>query len=530
MHVVDSDFQTSNMKKILYLLPLLLFYLFHAHAGTSNSAHARIINITHTGTIDITRYGAQPDGVTKCTRAIQQAIDDCSKAGGGIVLVPAGNFYTGTIYLKDRVSLFLDKGAILSGSTDSTDYPANSPQTIRCLDTHGPHGGPLKNYALIYAEGQQDISILGEGTINGNGDYAGWQRGDNGHNRPKVIFLISCKKVTVKDITLRNSPFWMEDYLGCDGVEIEGIHVFNHANWNEDGLDIDSKNVTVSNCIIDSDDDGICLKSYIRDQSCENVTITNCVVSTNCNAIKLGTPGYGGFKNINVSNCTVGPCSIDLIRQLQNKYPNITAAPASVSGISLECVDGGKADGITINNITIRSTLTPIFMRLGNRPDRMLSDTGTYIPCLRNVIISNIISDGHSHRTSSITGYPGTYVENVQLHHIILDLDGGGTLAEKNVSSVKEKDGGYPTPEMFGQSLPASVFYIRHVNGISIGDVWVNFSRDEARYPIVLDDVQFASIKNIFIKDQTGKTRIIESGDIKTNLSESIYLFDAKIK
>ncbi|PSL46286.1 glycosyl hydrolase family 28 [Chitinophaga niastensis] len=502
------------MYKTLYLSLFLLFHVLWVNAGI----------------FDITRYGARPDGVTICTRAIQQAINDCSKAGGGTILIPTGIFYTGTIYLKDRVTLYLDKGAVLSGSRDSADYPANSPQTLRCLDTHFPHGGPQRNFALIYAEGKEDISILGEGTINGNGDYSGWQRGDNAPNRPKLIFFISCRKVAVKNVSLVNSAFWMEDYLGCDGVEIEGIHVINHGNWNVDGIDIDSKNVIVRGCFIDSDDDAICLKSYIRDRPCENVTITNCVVASNCNAIKFGTPGYGGFKNITVTNCTVSACTIDQLRQREKKYPNITASPASESGVSLECVDGGKMDGITIDNITIHSTLTPLFIRLGNRHAKMITDTATHIPCLRNVIISNIIADGHSHRTSSITGFPGAYVENVQIHHIILDLDGGGSIAERNVSSVKENDEGYPSPEMFGQSLPASAFFIRHVNGIKIDDVWINLARNDARYAVVLDDVHFAYLRNLYIKNGDGKTRIIAPENIKMSSSEEVYLADGKIK
>lgn len=478
---------------------------------------------------DITKYGARPDGVTLCTKAIQHAIDDCSRAGGGTVVVPTGTFYTGTIYLKNGVTLHLDKGSVLSGSLDTADYPNNSPETVKCLDTHGPHGGPMKNRALIYAEGQQRISINGEGTINGNGDGAVWQRGDNGSNRPKVILFISCKNVEVKGIYMINSPFWMQEYLGCDGVMIEGIHVYNHANWNEDGLDIDSRNVIVRGCFIDSDDDGICLKSSLREQPCSNVTVTNCVVASNCNAIKLGTPGFGGFRDITVTNCTVGPCTIDLLRHREQKNPAITAAPASESGIAIENVDGGKTDGVIIDNIVIHATLTPIFIRLGYRSARLLSDTGTYSPSLRNVIISNIISDGHSQCTSSITGYPGTYVENVQLHHIIFNLDGGGTPTERNIASVKENDGGYPSPSMFGQALPASAFFIRHVNGIDIDDVWVNLAREDARYPIVFDDVHFAHVKDIFLKSNGQGARVLTPDDVRATKSEDILVGDKKL-
>lgn len=489
------------------------------------------IDLSHAlaGDFDITKYGARPDGTTLCTKSIQHAIDDCNKSGGGRVIVPSGTFYTGTLYLKSGVTFFLEKGAILSGSRDTADYPDNAPQTLKSLDTHGPHGGPMRNRALIYAEGQEGVSITGEGTINGNGDSQVWQRGDNGSNRPKLIFLISCKKVAVRQVYLMNSAFWMQDYLGCDGVEIDGIHVYNHANWNEDGLDIDSRNVVVRGCFIDSDDDGICLKSYLNDRPCENVTITNCVVASNCNAIKFGTPGYGGFRNVTVTACTVGPCSIDLIRHRERKNPAITATPASESGISIECVDGGQTDGLIIDNIAIHSTMTPLFIRLGNRTARLLSDTATHIASLRNVIISNIISDGHSQITSSITGYPGDYVENVNIHHVILNLDGGGSAQQRNMTSVRENDGGYPSPNMFGQNLPASAFFIRHVNGLSIGDIQVNLAKPDARYAIVLDDVQSARFKDVFIKTAIQKLQPISTNDFLITASYDILLNDRKI-
>lgn len=472
---------------------------------------------------DITGYGARPDGKTPATKSIQRAIDECSKAGGGIVLVPAGSFYTGTLYLKNFVTLYLEKGAVLYGSTDSTDYPFNAPVTVKSVSTHGGNGKPKRNLALIYAEAQQDIAIEGAGTINGNGDNPFWQRGDNGPNRPKLIFFISCRNVVVKDVFLTNSAFWMQDYLGCDGVKIQGIRVYNHANWNEDGIDIDSRNVTVSDCIIDSDDDAICLKSYLNDRPCENVTITNCVIATNCNGIKFGTPGYGGFKNIAISNCSINASAEDHIRKWADKFKNISASPASVSGISLECVDGGKTEDILINNITIRSTLTPIFIRLGNRIARLKEDTATRVATLRNVIISNIISESHSHRASSITAYPGTYVENVQLHHIIFDIHGGGTEEERKLT-VKENDGGYPTPNMFGESLPAYGFYVRHIKGIRLSDIQFNLLNGDARYAIALDDVQSAFLNGIIVNEPGAPLRMIKPQEINTARSTGVYL------
>lgn len=481
-----------------------------------------LLSVAFANTIDITTLGAKGDGKTLNTLIIQKAINDISKVGG-TVFVPTGNFVTGTLYLKSNVTLFLEKGATLLGSIDSVDYPMNSPTTIRCVSTHSNNGRPRRNFSLIYADNQENISIAGEGTIDGRGNNKYWQRGDNGANRPKLIFIIACKNVVVKDVLLTNSCFWMQDYLGCDGVKLLGLRVISHANYNNDGIDVDSKNVIISNCYIDSDDDAICLKSYLADKPCENVVVTNCVIKTNCNAIKFGTPGKGGFKNITVDNCSISASQFDNFRKWSARFKNISASPASVSGISIECVDGGVTEDINISNITMKSTLTPIFIRLGNRMEKLKDDTTTTTSSLKNVIISNIIAESHSHRTSSITAYPGTYVENVQLHHISIDVMGGGTIEERNVENVKEKDKGYPSPNMFGESLPAYGFYVRHVDGISIEDVQLNLLNADARYALVFDDTKFAYIRNIKVKSQDGKTKFVENKDIKRTENSRVF-------
>lgn len=467
--------------------------------------------------INITSHGAKGDGTTINTVAIQKAIDECTKTGG-TVIVPAGSFLTGTLYLKNNVTLHLEKGAFLLGSTNTDDYPRNAPVSVNCGDTHRD-GKPKHNKALIYAESQKNISITGEGTIDGNGGDPIFKKGDNGHDRPKILFFISCQNVTVKDVFIKNSAFWVQDYLACDGVRIEGIRVLSHSNWNNDGIDIDSKNVIISDCIIDCDDDAICLKSYIKDKPVENVTITNCVISTNCNAIKFGTPGVGGFKNVSISNCTINASEFSNFRNWPEHYDNITTDPSMVSGISLECVDGGDLENVTINNINMKATQTPIFLKLGNRQSLDQDHQGS----MKNIIISNINAEVHSGLTSSITGYPGNYMENVKLHHILFDVISTSKLrlADK---VVKENETGYPTPRMLGKVSPANGFYVRHVKDISIADFQINLREEDDRYPIVFDDVHFGFLKDISLKNEKGKTHLIDAGEVKILNSSQISL------
>jgi len=471
--------------------------------------------------INIMQFGAKADGKTVNTEAIQKAIDQCAKISG-TVIIPQGKFVSGTIYLKSNVTLYLEKGAMLLGSLDPADYTRNAPITVKCGDTHSGNGKPRANTTLIYAEDQENITISGEGTINGQGDNKVYQRGDNGHDRPKLIFLISCRNVTIKDVLVTNSAFWMQDYLGCDGLTIQGIRVINHANWNNDGIDIDSRNVRVSNCDIDSDDDGICLKSYLRDKPCENVTITNCVVATNCDAIKMGTPGAGGFKNIAISNCVVRPSKYDNFRHWKTTDKFISADASMVNGIAVECVDGGNTDGIVIDNITMHGVQTPFFVRLGNRNEKMNTDTAR-TSTLRNLIISNVISDQLSRRTSSITAIPGSYIENVKLSHIIFDIYSEGTQQEAE-AKVAEKDNSYPSPHSFGASLPTYGFYIRHVKNVTFNDIQFNMMRADMRYPFVFEDTHYGKLNDVQIKTPKGETRDVAPTDLKISSSTSISI------
>lgn len=476
--------------------------------------------------IDISQYGAKGDGRTVNTRAIQKAIDDCSRTGG-TVTVPQGRFVTGTLYLKSNTTLFLEKGAVLLGSLDSSDYTPNSPKTLKCVSTHSRNGKSKTNYALIFAEDQDDISIAGEGTIDGQGDKKQYQKGDNGHDRPKLIFIISCRNVVIRDVFLTNSAFWMQDYLGCDGLKILGIRVLNHANWNNDGIDIDSRNVTVSDCTIDSDDDGICLKSYLRDMPCENVVITNCRVASNCDAIKMGTPGAGGFKNIAISNCIVHPSRYDNFRHWKATDKFISADASMVNGLSIECVDGGSTDGVVIDNITMKGVQTPIFIRVGNRMEKLNGDV-VKPSTMRNVILSNIISDQLSRRTSSITAIPGSYIENIRLTHILFDIYSEGT-REEGLDTVPEKENGYPSPHSFGPSLPAYGFFIRHVKNISLSDIQFNRLGSDLRYPMVIEDTHYCTINDLSIKNTAGETRSFSGEDLRTTTSSDTFIDHKKI-
>lgn len=429
--------------------------------------------------LNIVSFGAKEGSDLNNAPAIQRAIDKCA-AKGGVVLVPPGKFYTGTIYLKSNVTLTVMKGAELIGTPNLKDYPQNT-VSVKTRPPHRPNWPSMPSRALIYADGVDHISITGEGTINGNGRSKDFQTKDDDPNRPKVLMFVGCKDVNVRDIHLINSAFWLQHYFACDGVRISGVTVFNHGNLNNDGIDIDSRNVIISDCNIDSDDDAICMKSDGFDLV-ENVSITNCVVASNCNLIKMGTSSYAGFKNVSVSNCVLKKASVSLMGKKNRRANNPADSISAEAGIALEGVDGGLIDQVVISNISMTGVQTPIFIKLGNRKFQP-SPVG-------HIIISNVTATSNSLLPSSITGIPGHDVENVILRDIMLISTGGGTQKDAAFTDVPENAGGYPGNTMFGNRLPAYGLYLRHVKNIDLENVKFYLLSPDERPAVYQSDVK----------------------------------------
>ncbi|RZM28201.1 MAG: hypothetical protein EOO88_09900 [Pedobacter sp.] len=220
----------------------------------------------------ITDYGARAGSADNAT-SIQKAIDKAT-IEGGTVIVPAGIFITGTIQLKSNVTLQLNKNAVLKGIANKAAYPS-----IRiAYQAHSTTG--QTGYALIFASKAQNISIIGEGTIDGNGEDPIFDSKSNPNTmRPYGLLIESCRNITISGIKMQHSAMWMQRYVNCDFLKITGVTVFNHANWNNDGVDIDDcHNVVISDCIIDADDDALCFKSE-GDRGVKNVVVTNCILA-----------------------------------------------------------------------------------------------------------------------------------------------------------------------------------------------------------------------------------------------------------
>ncbi|MBI5689740.1 MAG: glycoside hydrolase [Verrucomicrobia bacterium] len=455
------------------------------------AASARLAALT----LDAREAGAVPDGRALCTAVLQQCLDRCAAAGGGTVVLPPGIYRSGTLDLRSRVTLRIEAGATLLGSADPRDYPARRPAVRSYTDNY-------VSQALLAGEDLEQVAIEGGGVIDGNGGAFKWKEY---LTRPYVIRLVACRDVRVEGVTLQASPMWMQHYLACDRVRLRGLRVFNHVSYNNDGLDLDGcHDVQVSDCVIDSDDDALCLKSTL-DRACENITITNCVLSSHCNAFKLGTESNGGFRNITFSNnVIVSPRSTQAMYGVQR----------GMGGIALETVDGGHLDNVVVSNVAIRGVHVPIFLRLGNRARPFLA--GAAKPPLgsfRRVMLSNIVATGAGRIGCSITGVPGGIAEDITLANVSLEFEGGGgrDLAAK---PVPERADAYPESRMFGD-LPAYGLYCRHLRGLRVSGLQLRTVAPDARHALVADDVERLEIDGLDTTSAPGAAAVVRLQDAR---------------
>lgn len=433
---------------------------------------------------NILDYDAKPNGKTLNTMAIQRAIDDVFRAGGGLVYAPPGIFLIGGIELKSRVTLYLEVGCVLLGSASIDDY-----------DYHPgpPMQGDANGHHVLFAQNAEDVTLCGLGAIDGQGmaywenihrppmlpenawkDVATFDYRVKNHNRrpsPMVEFA-QCRNIRISGVTLKNSSGWTLRPVACETVVIDGIRIRNPAiGVNTDGMDITaSRNVYVSNCDVITGDDAICLKSenpYGDVLPTENITITNCTLTTSCNGFKMGTATHGTFANIVFSNSVIysdgaGPVNARVI-----------------GGVSIEMVDGGSVDGVVISNIRMQNVRAPIFVRLNERTKK----EGSF---LRNVLIEGVDAEG-AIVTSSITGVPGLRPSDITVANCRIRTMEGGK-ADWVRREIPEAADRYPECWMMGR-LPAYGFYIRHADRVRLRNVEYIADAPDERPAIVCDDV-----------------------------------------
>lgn len=434
---------------------------------------------------DVRAHGARGDGKTLDTAALNRAIDACHAAGGGVAYVPPGTYLTGTVVLKSNVTLYLEAGATILGSKNIADYT---------LHPGPPEKGDANQKHLIFARDAENVGLAGPGLIDGQGpafwvasgrkvpppeeswrDVATYDWKPLDRASPLVEFY-HCKNLRIEDVRIENASGWTLRPIFCENVFIRGITIKNPViGPNTDGIDPTCcQNVFISDCLIDTGDDAICLKSQSaygnEPRVSKNITITNCVLTCCCNGLKFGTATLGSFENIAFTNSVIYNDDVDPKARV-------------IAGIAIEMVDGGWVEGVVISNIRMQRVRTPIFIRRGNRHAR---PDGTPGP-LRGVLIENVHATG-AILTNSITGIPGFDVEDVTLSNIRSDSEEAGK-AEWVTRKIPEVEKAYPEARMFGR-LPAHGFYCRHVQGLRLRHVELRAAAAETRPAIVCDDVK----------------------------------------
>ena len=307
---------------------------------------------------DVTAFGAKGDGVTDDAAAIQQAIDLCSRDGGGRVLLPRQHtFLAGPIELKSHVELHLEATATLKANPDESIYHQSA---------FGKNEG--EGMLWLYANDAENISITGKGTIHGNGiAFMGAELSDSYElkpladqafdPRPHVLTLTNVRQLTIRDVTIREGAYWTVHLIGCNEAVIDGIQLLNNLKIrNGDGIDLDhSKNIRISNCHITSGDDCICLKNrreFEQYGSCHDIVVTNCTMSSRSCAIKIGSENMDSIYNVLFDNCIITASNRGL--GIQNRDEG-TVTDVVFSNIQLDCrlwsdVWWGKAEPIYVTS------------------------------------------------------------------------------------------------------------------------------------------------------------------------------------
>lgn len=420
-------------------------------------------------TINIIKYGAVADGVTLNTKVINTAIDDCSKKGGGVVLIPGGYWLTGPVVLKSNVNLHLERSAVLQFTSDFNQYP---------LIEGNWEGLPAyRNQSPVSAINAENIAITGSGIIDGNGDYwravkkdkltesqwknkvesggilsddkktwypseknfLGAKTTDPGvikpgvtlkdveaykdFLRPNLVVLTKCKRVLLEGITFQNSPAWNLHPLMCEDMIVQDVYAKNP--WyaqNGDGIDIEScKNFIIQNSTFDVGDDGICIKSgrdaegRKRNMPTENGLIKDCIVYHAHGGFVIGSEMSGGARNLFVENCTFIGTDIGLRFKTARGRGGIVEN-IYVNNIRMKDIPG---EAILFDMYYMAKDPVPLAGEKREPPKVETKPVDETTPQFRNFYVKNIVCDG-ADKAIFIRGIPEMHIQNINLENLVL--------------------------------------------------------------------------------------------------------------
>jgi polygalacturonase len=464
------------------------------------AAGARVYNIRE--------YGAKGDGKAVDTAAVQAAIEACAKDGGGTVLVPAGVFHIGTIELKSNVTLHIAAAGTLLGSADGKQYHAVDAIPLRGDSTLGDG-----NWALIFAVDAKNVAIEGRGTIDGQGlQFHSPTRGAlppsglGGNNRPYHLLFHRCEHLLVHGICLWQSAYHSVRVIQSKYVRMEGLHIYNRVNGNNDGFHfISCEHVAVSNCTVQCQDDACALFG-----SCKFITVTNSTFSTRWSVFRFGG---GEAENVAVSNCVLH---------------QVYGCPIKFHGNQ-----GTRFENMSFSNLILQDVTGPISISVGSSPRSDGSGADARPGIVRNIAFTNIhgtvttdppqladfpfpsqIRPGEGHSAIVLNSVGGSVLENISFDNVHLTFGGGGTAEEAARRDLPEVAGEY---FMLGP-IPAYGLYARNARGVTLQNVRFEASTPDLRPAVIFDRVEDAAVNGLNVQGHPQAESVLRFIDSKRAL------------
>lgn len=438
-----------------------------------------IISSLQAKTYNVQELGADITGKVKCTEIINRAIEQASAEGGGTIYFPAGNYLTASIKMKSNITLDIESGAVVKFSDDFEDY-------LPFIKVRW-EGVVMKTFSpLIHAEGAENLTIKGRGTLDGNGfkwwDFdlpliyearstgkitedkitplqRQWEQANEDlvvedyflptlerrFFRPPFIQFYECKNIWIEGVTITNSPFWTINPEFCDNLVVHGVTINNPSKDpkgpNTDGINPSScRNVRISDCFITVGDDCITIKSG-RDgdgrkygRPCENITITNCVMLSGHGGVVIGSEMSGGVKKVTISNCVFNGTDAGIRLKSSRGRGGV--------------VEEIRVDNIVMNDIQKNAFIFDLFYDKESKQEPVSKRT----PCFRNIHIANVTGNNVK-KIGYIAGIEEMPIDNISFTNINMSAQEGFTgktatnitfrnvdFAVKNGASIKFED------------------------------------------------------------------------------------------
>ncbi len=421
------------------------------------------------GDYNILDFGAVANGTVNNVEAIQRAIDTCSSSGGGRVIIPAdGVFSSGRLEMKSNVELYVERGAVLAASGNAEDF--------------APKDGEVRRRIFIYAKDAENIAFSGGGIIDGSGRL--FVESDDKYiytmkrGRPYTFFLIGCKNVTYRDITIRDGALWTIRITGCQDVVIHGIRIYNDLKLpNNDGIDIDHcKNVRISDCYIEAGDDCIVMKTYQGFEEygpCENVTVTGCTLICTSFAINLGCETRNTMRDMVFDSCVI---------------------KASHRGIGVHLSDQADVENIIFSNMVIETRIFHDRWWGKGEPIYVVAIPWTEehgIGRVRNIRFNNILC--RSENGVFIYGCDQDRIDGILLENVRVELDKWskwpGGLHDLRPSPYK--------PEIYEH--PTAGFFLKNARNVTLRNcevAWGENIPDYFRHALESHNVENLKLEN----------------------------------